>query len=105
MMLSVLICDDDAPTRELVAAILGPEDYEMIFAEHGAQAIELAHEHHPDVILLDLMMPQMGGIDACRFLKDDFETAGIPILILTAFSDFDARAQAEEAHADGYLTK
>ena len=104
-MLRVLICDDDAPTRELVAAILGPEDYEMVFAEHGGQAIDLAREYQPDVILLDLMMPQMDGITACRQLKDDFETAGIPVLILTAFAEFDARAQAEEAHADGYLTK
>jgi CheY-like chemotaxis protein len=104
-MLRVLICDDDAPTRELVAAILGPEDYEMVFAEHGAQAIELAREYHPDVLVLDVMMPHMDGIEACRLLKDDFETAGIPVLILTAHSDFDARAQAEDAHADGYLTK
>jgi CheY-like chemotaxis protein len=81
MMLRILICDDDAPTRELVAAILGPEDYEMIFAENGAQALELARESHPDVIMLDLMMPHMDGITACHALKDDVELAGIPVLI------------------------
>src|SRR5512135_1245110 len=101
-MQRLLVCDDDAPTRELIAAILGPEDYELIFATDGEQAIECAREHDPDLIVLDLMMPNMDGIECCNRLKDDVLLAGIPVLILTAHADFDARSQAEEAHADGY---
>jgi CheY-like chemotaxis protein len=104
-MQKVLICDDDDATRDLVAAILGSDDYEIVFAIDGEEAMELARVEHPDVILLDLMMPKLSGIDVCKQLKDDAELAGIPVLILTAYSDFDARAQAEEAHAEGYLTK
>jgi CheY-like chemotaxis protein len=101
----VLICDDDEATRQLVAAILGPEDYEIFFASDGMEALERAREERPDAILLDLMMPKLDGIATCLELKDDAEVAGIPVLILTAHADFDARVQAEQAHADGYLTK
>ncbi|MGZ4129103.1 MAG: response regulator [Actinomycetota bacterium] len=104
-MHKLLVCDDDAPTRELIAAILGADEYELIFAIDGEEALDLAREHHPDLMVLDLMMPRMDGIESCNRLKDDPELAGIPVLMLTAHADFDARAQAEEAHADGYLTK
>jgi CheY-like chemotaxis protein len=101
----VLICDDDEATRQLVAAILGSEDYELVFASDGFEALARARAERPDAILLDLMMPKLDGIETCLQLKDDPEVAGIPVLVLTAHSEFEARVQAEQAHADGYLTK
>ncbi|MGZ4213275.1 MAG: response regulator, partial [Actinomycetota bacterium] len=79
-MHKLLVCDDDAPTRELIAAILGADEYELIFAIDGEEALDLAREHHPDLMVLDLMMPRMDGIESCNRLKDDPELAGIPVL-------------------------
>lgn len=101
----ILIVDDDPAIRDLVATMLAPEDYQITFAEDGAEAVERARLEQPDLIILDVMMPMMDGLAACRTLKEDVVTAGIPVLMLTAKSGFEDRVAGEDAKADAYLTK
>ena len=104
-MKRILVVDDDPAIRDLIGALLSAEDYELTFAEDGAEALEIARTREPDVILLDVTMPMMDGLEACRQLKEDVRTAGIPVLLLTARAGFDDRVAGEEAKADAYLTK
>src|SRR5450756_24359 len=79
---SILLVDDAPATLEALNAVLGA-DYELIFATNGLEAIELARDQMPDLILLDVMMPGMDGYEACRRLKDDRRTKGIPTVSYT----------------------
>jgi CheY-like chemotaxis protein len=101
----LLVVDDDPAIRELIAAILGTDEYEISFARNGKEALVMARELQPEIIILDVMMPLMDGIEVCEHLKADIETAGIPVLMLTARTEFDDRVRAEDAKADAYLTK
>jgi diguanylate cyclase (GGDEF)-like protein len=88
---SVLVADDSLPNIELLEAVLG-RDYELLFATNGKDAVEIALAETPDLILLDVVMPQMDGFEACTRLKADRRTAEIPIIFITALN-----AEAEEA--------
>ena len=101
----VLVVDDDPSIRELIGALLAPESFDVRFAEDGAEAVERARAEQPDLIILDIMMPMMDGLEACRQLKADPVTGGIPVLMLTARTGFDDRVEAEDAKAEAYLTK
>ncbi len=80
----VLVVDDDPRAVELIAAYLAPPAYTVVRAYRGSDAIELARQLHPDLILLDLMMPDVSGFDVVEALSRDAETSRIPILVLTA---------------------
>ena len=81
---TVLVVDDDPKAVELIAAYLAPPAYSVLMAYGGSDAIVLARQHHPDLILLDLMMPDVDGFDVVEALARDVETSRIPILVLTA---------------------
>jgi two-component system chemotaxis response regulator CheY len=102
----VLIVDDDEFIRKLIATTL--EDVaqlELYEAADGAEAVELALRERPKLVFLDVDMPRMNGIDACRRLREEDATSGATIVMLTAAHGDGVEAQAEEAGADLFLTK
>lgn len=101
----VLVADDNQVNRLSVQASLKDTPYEVLEAADGQQAVDLALERRPDLILMDLMMPRLDGLDATRVLKGRDDTARIPILMLTALDDTDDRIAAFEAGATGFLNK
>jgi CheY-like chemotaxis protein len=101
----VLIVEDSALNRKLVETVLKPHGYRVLTAEDGQAGVEMALREHPDLILMDVMMPVMNGYDATRRIKDSRETAHIPIVALTASAMPHERDQALAAGCDGYITK
>lgn len=105
MSARVLVVDDVAVNRRLLEAKLAAEYYEVTLAASGAEALALAVRWAPDVILLDVMMPEMDGFDTCRALKDDPATSHIPVVMVTALIDRSERVRGLEAGADDFLSK
>jgi len=101
----ILIVDDDIDTLRLVGLMLQRQGYQILAANHGAQAIELAKKEKPDLILLDVMMPDMDGFEVTRRLRADPETEIIPIIMFTAKTQIDDKVTGFESGADDYLTK
>lgn len=101
----VLIVDDDERNIRLLDAYLGKEGYESIKAGDGSEALKIAMHEHPDLILLDGMMPQMSGFEVCRRLKDERMTSLIPVVIVTALSSREDRLRGIEAGAEDFLSK
>jgi CheY-like chemotaxis protein/MinD-like ATPase involved in chromosome partitioning or flagellar assembly len=101
----VLIVDDDVQTLRLVGLMLERQGYKILAANSGAQALQMAHSDRPDVIVLDVMMPDMDGYEVTRRLRKDQETANIPILMFTAKTMVEDKVSGYEAGADDYLTK
>jgi lipopolysaccharide/colanic/teichoic acid biosynthesis glycosyltransferase len=101
----VLIADDNKPMADVVKLVLTKEDYDVRVVHDGLSAIRMAKEWKPDIILLDVMMPQMNGFEVCRRLRQIESTSLIPILLLTAKSSIDDKVIGFEAGADDYLTK
>ena len=75
---TILVVDDDAKGRQLLNNLLTGENYQVVLAEHGAEALMLAHELRPDVILLDVMMPELDGFEVCRRLRQDENLCHVP---------------------------
>jgi two-component system response regulator MprA len=103
MAARVLLVDDDRAIRESLARALDLEGYEVITAADGAAALDLAREQHPDVIILDVMMPSVDGLTVCRVLR--FEQDRTPVLMLTARTETTDRVAGLDAGADDYLSK
>lgn len=101
----VLIVDDDVQTLRLVGLMLERQGFKILVANTGAQALQMAHADQPDVIILDIMMPEMDGYEVARRLRGDPETAHIPILVFSAKTQVDNKLSGYEAGADDYLTK
>ena len=101
----ILVVDDLLPNRRLLEAKLKGEYYEVATAESGMQALEMATAFPPDVILLDVMMPEMDGFECCLMLKKNPLTRDIPVVMVTALSDVEDRVQGLNAGADDFLTK
>lgn len=103
---TVLICDDEDFIRGLIRASLSGGGYTFVEARDGDEAVSLAIEHRPDLILLDMMMPRRSGLDVLRVLKSsDDAVARTPIIMLTAQAGPDERAQAAAAGATRFLAK
>lgn len=102
---TILIVDDNAASREALEAILASENYNLQMAEDGIQALEKADAMHPDLILLDVMMPGMDGFEVCRRLRSMPLLAEIPIILLTALDDTASRLEGIEAGADDFISK
>jgi two-component system cell cycle response regulator len=100
-----MVVDDDPDTVSILARHLQREGYDAIEAVSGAECIRLARERPVDVILLDLMMPGMDGFDVCRVLKEHPKTAEIPIIMITARDDLDARAEGMRLGVSDFLAK
>src|SRR5215207_8430454 len=98
----VLLADDDPGLRRLIGTTLGTEDFDLLQATDGQEALEIARQRHPELVLLDVNMPKMNGFEVCRSLKRDSETASIKVVMLTARGTDVDRAQGREAGADDY---
>jgi two-component system, cell cycle response regulator DivK len=81
---TVVVVDDHLPTREAYAALLTDSGYRVFEASNGGEAIVLVRRHEPDVVLMDVLMPVLGGVEAAASLRAYPETAGVPILAVTA---------------------
>lgn len=97
----VLVVDDDDMIRRLVRAVLEADEFEVSEARDGATALTLANESHPSVVVLDVMMPGLDGVEVCRRLDHD----RTKVVILTARDDPKLEAEARAAGADAFLTK
>ncbi|WP_313513664.1 two-component system response regulator [Pseudomonas sp.] len=100
----LLLVDDEATNLQVLRHIL-QDDYRLLFAKSGAKALELAFAEAPDLVLLDVMMPGMTGLEVCRTLKGEPSTARIPVVFVTALADIDDEANGFEAGAVDYITK
>lgn len=100
----VLIIDDNADIRKMIRELLSAE-YRIIEAQNGKDGIRLASKYVPDLIICDVMMPVMDGMECCRRIKSEITTSHIPVLMLTACSMDEQRIQGYESGADGYLSK
>jgi len=101
---TILICDDEPSLRELMRVSLEP-DYTFAEASDGSEAIELADELHPDLVLLDVMMPGPSGLSVIEHLRERPEHAGTPVIVVSAFSADSDRVAALDAGANGFLAK
>ena len=101
----VLVVDDEDNIRMLVRFNLEKAGYEVFEAEDGRKAVEIAVDLTPDIVLLDLMLPGIDGLEVCRNLKRNPRTAALPIIMLTAKSDEIDRVIGLELGADDYMTK
>jgi phosphate regulon transcriptional regulator PhoB len=101
----VLIVDDEKDIVDLIAFNLGKEGYEILKAYDGERALELARAKAPHLIILDLMLPGIQGLEVCRLIRKDRKTAAIPVIMLTAKGDEVDRVLGLEIGADDYVTK
>lgn len=101
----VLIVDDHPASRMTAVAVLSMEGYEVLEADTGPTALYAVQLHQPDLILLDVMMPEMDGFEVCRRLKQDEQTRLIPVVFVTALDDRRSRLKGIEAGGDDFLTK
>jgi CheY-like chemotaxis protein len=99
---TILVCDDDPSLRELVRAVLGSR-YRFVEAADGTEALALANEVRPDLIVLDVMLPGLSGIEVLELLRSDEELRSIPVVIITAWSH--AEVDAQGAGADRFVSK
>ena len=101
----ILIVDDDLDTLRIVGMMLQRQGFTVLTASDGYQALELVPKDHPDLILLDVMMPEIDGYELARRLRADASTQDVPIIMFTAKSQVDDKVMGFEAGADDYLTK
>ncbi len=101
----ILIADDNAPNVELLEAYLSGVECEIAVAVDGRDTLEKVAQFHPDLILLDIMMPKLSGFEVCKKLKDSPQTRSIMILMVTALSESGDIERAVEAGTDDFLSK
>lgn len=101
----ILVADDEPVNLALIRRRLEWEDYRVVTAEDGGQAVEVARRSLPDLILLDVMMPVLDGLQACRLLKEDTATRDIPVIFLSALDDTDTKVSGLELGANDYISK
>lgn len=104
-MAKIVIADDDADIRELVVFKLRHDGHEVAPVGDGAAAVEACVAERPDLVILDVMMPGMSGLDAARAIRADEATADLPIIMLTARAQESDIEQGFEAGADDYIVK
>lgn len=106
MMKKILLVDDSPTSRLNSRMILGKRgNYELISASDGREGIEVALAHKPDLILMDVVMPRMGGLEACRALKEQQDTRQIPVILLTTRGEEAMEEQAYGSGCNDFLTK
>ncbi|MEX2143918.1 MAG: response regulator [Anaerolineales bacterium] len=104
-IIRILVVDDDLDTVKLIGTTLEKQGYTISAAQDGVEALEKVAQRHPDLILLDIMMPKMDGIEVLRRLRADPATASIPVILFTAKAQVDDKVAGLDAGADEYLTK
>lgn len=102
---TVLIADDEPAVRKLVCRMLG-KDYDVVEAEDGSEAVNLARSLRPAIVFMDMMMPEVNGLSACYAIKANETTREIPVVMLTGVSyELNKRLSEDVLDADGYITK
>ena len=105
MNTKVLIVEDTPANMKLTTLLLEREGYQVLQAENASDGIELAREHRPGLILMDIQLPGMDGLEATRILKTDTVTCAIPVIALTAFAMKGDEDRIRAAGCDGYIAK
>lgn len=101
----ILVADDEDDVKVVVQLFLESKGYEILTAYDGLDALDKARKEHPDLILLDLMMPVLDGFDVCKKLKAHPETASIPVVMLSASAQAESKQRGLEAGAVDYIIK
>ena len=101
----MLLVEDDAALAELLIWHFRKEDFEVVHTPDGEEALLLAQEHTPDIVLLDWMVENLSGLEVCRRLRRNNATANVPIIMLTARGEEEDRVRGLETGADDYVTK
>ncbi|MFH1784748.1 MAG: response regulator [bacterium] len=101
----ILVVDDDVFIRDVVKTVMEHEGYEVIEASNGREALEQASKHEPNLIIMDYMMPEVDGYQACLRLKEDSKLKSIPLIMLTAKDDIEDKVQLLEDGADDFIVK
>ncbi|MFH1199114.1 MAG: response regulator [Candidatus Omnitrophota bacterium] len=101
----ILIVEDEPDQREVLKFRLEQNGYEVILACDGEEGLLKAQTEHPDLVLLDIMLPKMDGFEVCRRLKQDKNTAAIPIMGLTAFSQKSTEEKVRAAGSNDFMSK
>ena len=104
-MTKILVIEDEASTRDKIVTVLKYEDYEVIDAPNGREGVISARENYPDLIICDVLMPDMNGYGALAALRDDPDTSVIPVIFLTAAASRADMRKGMEMGADDYITK
>lgn len=104
-MSTVLVVEDSPSAREVVMRILRRQGYNVIGAASGREALDAVHHMHPDLVLLDVMMPEMDGMTLLATLRDEPEYKDTPVIVLSALSDDGRISRAKELGAKDYLVK
>jgi CheY-like chemotaxis protein len=104
-MPTVLIADDSPTLRRIVSTVLERSGYQVVTAEDGVEAVQGAFRTQPDAVILDVQMPRLSGYVAARLLKDDWQTADVPIILLTSLDAASDRYWGKQTGADRFLTK
>ncbi len=104
-MARIVIADDSPTLRRIVTSVLTKEGHEVVAAEDGIGAVQAVLREQPDAVVLDVQMPRVSGFIAARLLKDDWQTADIPVVMLTSLDAASDRYWASQAGVDRYLTK
>jgi len=102
---TILVVDDEKDLLDLIEYNLKKEGFEVLKAENGEQGIQTARDQKPDLVLLDIMMPKMDGLEVCNVLREDKELSRIPIIFLTARSDEKTEVEGLNKGGDDYITK
>jgi two-component system cell cycle response regulator DivK len=102
---TILLFEDNELNRKLVRAMLQKDKYQILEAEDAETGIQLAQEYRPDLILMDIQLPGMGGLSATRIIKKDRLLKGIPVIALTSYAMQGDEEEAREAGCDDYITK
>ena len=105
MAKKILVCDDEPYILMALTDAVEMEGYDCVTAVNGKEAVERARETHPDLILLDIMMPYKDGYEVCEELKGDANTRDIPVIMLTAKSQQVDIQRGKDVGADDYITK
>lgn len=101
----ILIADDNAANRELLEAYLAGVDCDIEIAVDGQDTLDKVRSFKPDLVLLDVMMPKLSGFEVCRKVKDDPETSGVMVLMVTALNELGDIERAVNAGTDDFLNK
>ncbi len=101
----ILVVDDEVYILHILDFILGAENYDVITASNGEQALQKVREEKPDLVVLDIMMPKLDGYETCRVIKNDPKTKLIPVILLTAKGREVDQKLGREVGASDYITK
>ncbi|MBW3558871.1 MAG: response regulator [Proteobacteria bacterium] len=102
---TVLIVEDNELNMKLFRDLLEAQDYQVLETREGLQALTLARQHHPDLILMDIQLPEVSGLEVTKWLKEDDDLRHIPIIAVTAFAMKGDEERIREGGCEAYLSK